>query len=178
MIDKHDIVSVFFHFFNFQYLNPPLLVARNWSGSYMRLVGRALSTPGLDVKADESSGQLPTSRRYRCIDMQWGIHTINCEPPAATGLCPLASPFITSIHYEQIYFYQCRHRVNTPGVVTGWTSPVSSQGEHPQRLMVDAMDTLFHVESLVIETARWERVQITSYEKPFWRVSSVIVPTF
>jgi hypothetical protein len=94
--------SIYIHIFP-RGLTP--LVARNWSGSCTRTVGRALRTPGLDVKAAGSSGQvLSTSVARTCTEVF--IHTINRKPPGATGLCPLVSAFITSIHYEHIYFYQ------------------------------------------------------------------------
>ena len=101
--------SVFISTFFVRRLAP--LVAWNWSGSCMRTVGRALRTPGLDVKAEESSGQVfSTSVARTCTEVF--IHTIKRKLPGAAGLCPFVSTFITSIHYEHIYLYQaCRGAV-------------------------------------------------------------------
>jgi hypothetical protein len=53
----------------------------------------------------ESSSQvLSTSVARTCTEVF--IHTINRKPPGVTGLCPLVSTFIISIHCEHIYFYQ------------------------------------------------------------------------
>jgi hypothetical protein len=97
--------SVFISTFFVRSLAP--LVAWSGSGSCMWTVGRVLRTPGLDVKAEESSGQvLSTSVARTCTEVF--IRTINRKPPGAAGLCPLVSTFITSIHYEHVYFYQVR----------------------------------------------------------------------
>jgi len=106
-------ISASFIVFIFQYLYPYFsseawrrcaLVARSGSGSCMRTADRTLRTPGLDVKAEESSGQvLSTSVARICTEVF--IHTINHKPPGATGLWPLVSTLITSLHHENIYFF-------------------------------------------------------------------------